>query len=304
MDTRPENETSVIRIWELTGVPYTSAAQPGGIAKAIAALREAGLADRLTALDVEDAGDLGLEAPSGLRGPSGLLNEMALGRLVEASRERVRATRRRGNRALLVGGDCPVLLGALAALGDADDQPGLVMLDGHEDAWPPGRSSTGEVSDSELGIALGLVGEALPPPLDELVPLVHPSGVALLGPRDGAEIEAGGVDSVRDEVAYFADADAIGNEDVAATMAVALEAIDATALWLHIDLDALATEALPAVDYPQPGGLHWHELDRLAALTVADPRCCGVSVGIYNPERDPDGTGAGLVVDFVCRLVG
>jgi arginase len=78
------------------------------------------------------------------------------------------------------------------------------MLDGHEDAWPPRLSDTGEASDSELAIALGVVGEYLPAPLDRLVPLVAWRNVALLGPRDGPELAAAGVRSVRDDVALFA----------------------------------------------------------------------------------------------------
>src|SRR5262245_9985101 len=113
---RGERGSAVTRAWELTGVPYTSMRRAGGIADAIGVLRANGLAERLAALGVTDAGDLALDAPSGERGPSGLLNEAALGRLVEATRERVRAARRSGRRALLVGGDCAVLLGALAAL--------------------------------------------------------------------------------------------------------------------------------------------------------------------------------------------
>jgi arginase len=289
--------------WDLIGVPYTSAAEAGGIAHAITALRAAGLADRLAAMGVDDTGDLTLEPPNGQRGPSGFLNEPALARLVTASRERVGATRMRDRRALLVGGDCPVILGALAALRDRGDEPGLVLVDGHEDAWPPALSPTGEASDSEVAIALGFVDDALPPPLDELTPLVQPSAVALLGPRDKDEIDAGGARSLRDQVAYFAAPDALRSEGVSTTVAAALDAITAPAVWLHIDLDVLATDALAAVDYPQPGGLEWHELDQLAAVAVADPRCAGASIAIYNPSRDTDGTGGGAVVEFICRLV-
>jgi arginase len=94
--------------WELVGVPYTSAKEPGGIAEAIGVLRGRGLAERLADLGVEDGGDLALGAPSGERGASGLLNEAALTELVEASRDRVREVRGRERRPLLVGGDCPV----------------------------------------------------------------------------------------------------------------------------------------------------------------------------------------------------
>lgn len=284
--------------WELTGVPYTSAAKPGGIAGAIAALRTAGLAGRLAALGVPDRGDLDLLPPDGVRGPRGLLNEPALDRLVVATRERVLASTRRGARALLLGGDCPVLLGALAALTalrDGGDRPGLVMLDGHEDAWPPGASATGEASDSELAIALGQV--------PGFEPLVTPADVALLGPRDARELAAEGVRSLRGDVAYFADDQAIRNAETASVAEEVLRTITAPALWLHIDLDVLGAGAFPAVDYPQPGGLDWAHLDGLAAAVAADPRCRGVSVTIYNPTLDPDRTAAAALVDFTCRLV-
>lgn len=283
--------------WELSGVPYTSAKGAGGIGRAIDVLRSGGLAEALDRLGVPDAGDLELERPSGERGASGLLNEAALGRLVRATRERVAEAHSRGRRPLLVGGDCPVLLGALAGLGG---DPGLVMIDGHEDAWPPALSPTGEASDSELGIALGLVREDLPPPLDELVPLASPGAVALLGPRDSGEIAAGGVRSIRDDVAFFRDGREMELADE--PVAGALAAIDVPAFWLHVDLDVLSSGALGAVDYPQPGGLGWDRLDRLAQQAAADPRCRGASIVIYNPDLDPDGGGAREVIAFVRRL--
>jgi arginase len=288
--------------WELTGVPFTSMRDLGGIADAIHVLRSSGLAKRLVALGATDAGDLELEAPSGERGLSGLLNEAALGRLIEATRERVRSAHRRGRRALLVGGDCPVMLGALAALADENGEAGLVMLDGHEDAWPPSLSDTGEASDSELAIALGVVPGFLPAPLDRLVPLVRGQNVALLGPRDGPELEAAGVRSIREDVAVFASGSALEGGRSEELMVAALEGIEATSFWLHIDLDVLSSEAFPAVDYPQPGGLAWEQLDCLAVTAARDRRCLGASIVIYNPDLDPDGSAAHAVVDFACKL--
>jgi arginase len=190
--------------WQLTGVPYTSMKEPGGIANAMGALRECGLAEELRSLGVEDAGDLLLEEPSGERGPSGVLNEPALVRLVEATSGRVVDADRAGRRPLLVGGDCPVLLGAVAAVRQVSSAPGLLMLDGHEDAWPPALSQTGEASDSEIAIALGRVAD-LPAPVSRLLPLLESSAIAFLGPRDREELASAGVESLRDQVAFFAD---------------------------------------------------------------------------------------------------
>jgi arginase len=286
--------------WELTGVPYTSAREPGGIANAIGVLRELGLADRLGAQGVDDAGDLELVPPSGERGPSGILNEAALERLVDATHARVREAHQRGRRPLLVGGDCPVLLGGLIAL---ESKRGLVMLDGHEDAWPPPLSETGEASDCELGLALGLFPENMPPPLDRLGPLLGPSNVALIGPRDRAEIVAGGARSIGDDLAFFHDESALQKAEGPSPMADALEEIEADSFWLHLDLDVLSSEAFAAVDYPQPGGPGWDQLESLASAAAADSRCRGLSVVIYNPDLDPNRSAARDLIGFISRLI-
>jgi arginase len=291
---------------ELIGVPYTSAARPGGIATAIRVLREAGLAESLgRGADVRDGGDLELLEGNGVRGPSGLLNEQALGRLVTATRQAVAGALQRGHLPLLVGGDCPVLLGALAAGRDDDRHPGLLLVDGHEDAWPPERSATGEASDSEVAIALGRV-PGLPAPLDDLVPLLAPESVAMLGPRDRRELGEAGVESLDGAIALFRDDLGVRASGVAACAreAVTTLAAGSDSFWLHVDLDVLGTDDFPAADYLQPGGLTWEELVEIAAPAFADPRCFGCSVVIYNPDLDPERASAVRLVRFVSRLVG
>jgi arginase len=61
--------------------------------------------------------------------------------------EAVSAARRSGRFPLLIGSDCPVILGALAALQAGQDRPGLLFGNGHEDAWPPRLSPAGEAAD-------------------------------------------------------------------------------------------------------------------------------------------------------------
>ena len=107
---------------------------------------------------VEDAGDLDLPAPSGRARALGPAERVrARSRLVAATRGRLAEAHRRGRLPLLVGGDCPVLLGALAAIRDGGEpaRPGDARR-------PRGRLAagelalTGEASDSEVAIALGL----------------------------------------------------------------------------------------------------------------------------------------------------
>lgn len=287
--------------FELVGVPYTSMAESGGIANAISVLRDVGLAERLARLGVDDGGDMGLKEPSGTRGPSGLLNEQALDHLVETTHTTVHAIRDRGRVPLMVGGDCPVLLGGLASIGPGTG-PGLVMVDGHEDAWPPPLSDTGEASDSELGIALGLISD-LPPTLARSTPLVAGGRVAVLGPRDSDEIAERGAASVAPHVALFCDDRQVLDRGPERAAGEALEAIGEGEFWLHIDLDVLSSADFTAADYLQPGGLSWSELHELATTVLAAPGLAGISVVIYNPDRDPALTVAPMVVDFVVGIV-
>jgi arginase len=69
---------------------------------------------------------------------------------------------------------------------------------GHEDAWPPSLSPTGEAADSELGMALGRVPG--PDGLDGVLPVVAADDVAVLGARDAAELAAAGCPSLAGEV--------------------------------------------------------------------------------------------------------
>ncbi len=288
------------RTVELVGVPFSSRRCGDGIARGIEALRSAGLAEALgEATACHDAGDLALNQWQADRAPSGLLNEAGMVELVEASREAVTRAHAKGHQPLLVGGDCPAMLGPLLALRDAGADPGLLMLDGHEDAWAPPISPTGEASDSELGMALGLF-DGMPAALGS-PPLLQPSRTALVGPRDRAELEAHGVVSLESRIAMHAPPEEVPRRGAGALGRSALEAIGAGPWWLHIDFDVLTTQAFPAADYPQNGGLEWEDLAELAAFALADPGCAGATMVIYNADLDPDRAVAGRTIDFIRR---
>jgi arginase len=289
---------------DLIGVPFSSMARPGGIADASRVLREAGIAERLARSgDVRDAGDLDAIEGEAVRGPSGLLKEDALARLVAATRAAVGRSLDGGRRPLLFGADCPVLLGALAAGRDRHGPIGLLLVDGHEDAWPPPRSQTGEASDSEVALALGEVHDP-PEPIGRLTPLLTRDALAMLGPRDREELAAAGVGSLRDGVALFRDDERVRGAGPSDSAEEAIAAIGPTRFWLHVDLDVLRTGDFPAADYLQPGGLTWAELSEIASVALSEVRCLGCSVVIYNPDLDPDRTAAACIVEFLADLVG
>jgi arginase len=285
----------------LIGVPTNSSGTADGVARAPGVLRERGLAAALADRPgFTDAGDLALAAPVPRRGPSGLLAEDALIAMIGQVREAVGAVREGGRFPLLVGGDCPVILGALAALQAGAGEPGLLFVDGHEDAWPPRASPTGEAADCELGLALRMYDAGLDSRLRAVLPRIRAGNVIAVGPRDAAELAGAGVPTLAGGLrALIRPAEFAADAGGAAAAAAALP----VPWWLHTDLDVLATTELAAVDYPQPGGLTWRQLGQLTSAALATPGCAGWSVCIYNPDLDPGLAGADAIIGYVVQAI-
>lgn len=197
---------------------------------------------------------------------------------VEGAHRAVAASLHAGRFPLVVGGDDAAVAGWLAAARDQAGRIGLLYIDGHEDAWPPDGSPTGESADSGLGFALGLLRDAAPPQLSNLLPVVGLSDVTLLGPRDAGELAEAGVASLAG-IARVLDDHAVEEGD-----AMEIMPPGPAQTWLHVDLDVLASDALGAVDYHQPGGLRWETLEALTVSALSDPRCVGWSVVDLNPD--------------------
>jgi arginase len=283
----------------LIGVPANSSGTADGVARAPRVLRQRGLAAALARRPgFTDAGDLELPAPQPRRGPSGLLAENVLIAMIGRVREAVAAARRGGRFPLLIGGDCPVIVGALAALRAERDEPGLLFVDGHEDAWPPRASPTGEAADCELGLVLRLFDDDLDPRLRGVLPRVRAADVVAVGPRDAGELARAGVPSLAGRLRALIRPAGLTPDGLAAAVA-GLPA----PWWLHTDLDVLATADFPAVDYPQPGGLSWAQLSQVTSAALAAGGCAGWSVCIYNPDLDPDRGGADDIVGYITRAV-
>lgn len=151
----------------------------------------------------------------------------------------------------------------------------------------------------ELGLALGRTLDRLPRSLRDLLPVLRPSDLTLLGPRDHAELASAGIPSLHPGVELYDDVALAADPDQIAATAASRLSSTVGAWWHHVDLDVLATDALAAVDYPQPGGLEWLSLERLTSAALSVPGAVGWDVTIYNPDLDPDGACATRIVDYI-----
>jgi arginase len=73
--------------------------------------------------------------------------------------------------------------------------------------------------------------------------------------------------------------------------------------WLHLDVDVLDEDVMPAVSYPTRSGLTWDGLERLLG-PLARSALIGVDVTDYNPDLDPDGHLGRRLADLLVRVLG
>src|SRR6476619_7041227 len=168
----------------ILGVPSSAGAFAAGQERAPAALREAGLVERLAAGgDVLDLGDL---PEFGWRPDREQPRAQHAARVAEtAGRVRDEVARRlaAGCRVLVLGGDCTVGVGTVAGSRLAGGRTGLVYLDMHADLNVP--SSVVDGALDWMGMAHMLGVEGCLPDLTDLaspfVPMLDPYQVVVLG---------------------------------------------------------------------------------------------------------------------------
>jgi arginase len=269
--------------------PIDSSGSSRGEERAPAALRAAGLIEHLGA---RDAGEADARIRESRRDPeTGVLGAGEVRRASEAIAVRVRAVLEAGERPLVLGGDCTLLLGVFQALPRGS---GLWFVDGHADFLDGDSSPTGEAADMELAI---LTGHGPPALFRRDEPLLEPSGVVLLGHRPAELHPDVALENARlDPAIHALTAPEVRERGAAHVGTDAAARLAERPAWLHLDLDVLDETALPDVTYPQRLGLQWEELIALVRPLAAAPNLLGISVADFNPDRDADGVGAARVV--------
>jgi arginase len=202
-----------------------------------------------------------------------------------------------GRAPLVLGGDCSLLLGAGLALARRG-RSGLVHIDGHTDFRHPGNSDVClSVAGEDLAAGVGLHWPAIAD-IDGLGPYFSAGDTVHIGCRSDDEH----LDEARQLLGAVIPSADVRRDGVGAAAGLGIEVAanhDGAqgGYWLHLDVDVLDPDYLPAVDSPDPGGLHPEELTAL--LCALAPAAIGAQVTVFDPDLDPDGRYAAMLTDVL-----
>ena len=163
----------------------------------------------------------------------------------------------RAARPLLLSGDCPTSLGAVAGLQRRYDDLAVVWLDAHGDFNTPAITTSGYLGGMALAMLTGrtpeLVGDAL-----GLRPVAD-TNVVLADARDldPAERDALSASQVRRVPA-----------DPAAITS-ALDGLGRTPVYLHLDIDVIDSAQLPGLRFPSGPGPSLTQIEECLAAACA-----------------------------------
>ena len=280
--------------------PYDDSGRPRSLDRAPDALRNAGVVERLGAADRGDVlppAYVDFERP-----PGGIRNAEQVERYCRRLAGAVADAIGRREFPIVLGGDCSILLGALAGAKARRGRVGLAYIDAHADFAAPEESRTGSAAGMCLALAVGRGGGRLTRLMGD-EPLLQEEDAVLIGRRDGGQVGYGHSALYASEVLDITEADRLrdGSSGAAARALNSLECPGLAGFWVHVDADVLDPAVMPAVDSPEPGGPGSEELVHLLRPLLSHPGALGLQLTIYDPEQDPHGSGAELLVRILER---
>jgi len=282
-------------------MPLAEGREPG-VRKMADVLMHHGLGHRIGA---RDAGTVPPPAHDPYRDPvTGVRNGAGIRAYSQALASAVQSLVETSAFPAVLGSDCSTLIGAMLGLRRSGDY-GLVYLDGHRDFQSPQTSGTGGVAGMDLACVTGRGPQDLTI-FEVPVPLVPEEAVAVLGYRDditGTDPASRGADETTMLSLPLGEVRRHGPAVAAAEAIGFIRRSSAQGFWIHVDVDILDQEIMPAVDSPEPYGMIYPELGDLLLPLLNSEQATEIQFTIYDPERDPDGSIGQQLADFIADVL-
>jgi len=191
---------------------------------------------------------------------------------------------------LVVGGDCTITIGVLAALTKRFTNLGLIYLDGDVDLNTPETTNSGIFDGMVLAHVLGEGADELSR-FGPRYPLLKERNVTLFG----YSAQAGGIDPVEVELLEDTQMAKYPLEEIKdrarAAAARALRELESEVehILVHFDVDVVDFDDFPAVDVPHRPGLSLLEAQEALGVFLGSRKVVGLVLTEFNAACDTDG---------------
>jgi arginase len=202
---------------------------------------------------------------------------------------------------VVIGGDCSILIGNTFCLKKLGNY-GLFFLDGHTDYMWPELSGTKGAAGMDLAIVTGHCHPKLSN-INCSGPYIKEENVYCVGNR---EYDEQYVKTIEDSNIQYFDLHSLREIGISNCCRMFLEMVEKNNLdgfWIHLDLDVLDDELMPAVDSRSPGGLNYRELEEMLTPLLVSTKSIGIEITILDPDLDPEGIFTTVFVNEIGRLL-
>ena len=289
----------------IIGAPTSAAVLASGHERAPAALRAAGIVERLRAagFDVTDMGDVKTQISQPDDEHPRARNIPPLIAALNELRPHVEVAVKSGALPLILGGDCSIVLATVAGARRYYRHVGLIYVDRDADMNVPATTPSGCVDGM---VVSHLIGRGAP----ELIrfwgepPLVREPDIVLFGVDrlDAPEKIALERAPIR---RYLGEDIRRTGVTAAAESAVARMQGGQHEFVLRLDVDAIASKDFSAASFSgtDGGGMSLADTQTAMAIFAARPNMVALEVSTYNPTLDPDGSGAKVLVELLVGIL-
>jgi arginase len=283
----------------LIGACSSAAAFLPGTEKAPQALRAAGLVEKLKNIgyEVNDLGDCPPRLFADDEEHRRARNLPAIVAGLNDLKVHAEVASKSGALVLVLGGDCAQVIGLLTGARRYYKHLNLFWMDRDADLNTPASTPSGRIDGMVVASIIGLGAPELVRFWGES-PLVREPDVLLYGLErvDPPEQQFLAKSPLR--YVYAAD---IQKKGAAASARNALAHLHAEsrAFVLHLDTDIIAQEEFAPVNVPGSGGLNFDDVRQSLREVLSQKTLLGLDVAQYNPDRDPDRSGAQKLVDLL-----
>ncbi len=287
----------------LIGLPFYSLAQYLGMGEAVKILRSLGIAEVLkkSSESFNDLGDCPLSHVNSDSGPANLRNFpqfLADTDTVLAMAGKVESD----DFVFCLGGECTFIAGTLAGFKSKfKGKPGMLWMDAHGDFNTPETTISGFIGGMCLAFACGR-GPKLGDAVERARPLLEEENVVHVASRalDPLESKAMSASPLK-----LYSASAVRKQGASKVAADAAAYLADRCDWItcHLDVDSIDPFFIPAVNFPEPGGLSLEEVKTVVEAVRGTGKLRVFDLTAYNPTMDQNGTSAARLLELVSEVL-